>query len=140
MKPLATPALCLLLATSVVPALAEDPADTARAVITCQIEALMKGDNATAYALASPAIRGLFTDEDRFSAMVSRNYQPLRQAGRYAFGRSKLVAGGEIVLQEVMISGENEDWTAVYEMRLQDDGTYRVNGVRMLKNTTSTGI
>jgi hypothetical protein len=133
-------AFCLLALAGSVPSRAEDPADTARKIITRQIEALIRGDNATAYALASPGIRSLFPDQDRFAAMVDQHYKPLRHATRYAFGRSKLVAGGEIVYQEVMIDGEETDWTAVYEMRLQDDGSYRINGARLLKNTTSTGI
>jgi hypothetical protein len=62
-------------------------------------------------------------------------------AGNYAFGKSKLVGGGELVFQEVMISAkEGRDWTAIYEMRLMDDGSYKVNGVKMMPNTASQGI
>jgi hypothetical protein len=131
---------CLLCAAIGLPARAEDPAASARQVISRQIEALTRGDDATAYALAAPAIRSLFPDQARFGAMVSRNYQPLRKAGRYAFGRAKSVEDGSVVYQEVMIDGADTDWTAVYEMRLQGDGSYRINGVRLLKNTSSTGI
>jgi hypothetical protein len=73
--------------------------------------------------------------------MVQKNYEPVYHAGNYAFGRSKLVGGGELVFQEVMISAkEGKDWTAIYEMRLMDDGSYKVNGVRMMPNTESQGI
>ena len=73
--------------------------------------------------------------------MVRDNYEAVYQAGTYAFGRSKLVGGGEVVLQEVMISAkQGKDWTAIYDMRLMDDGSYKVNGVRMIRNTASQGI
>ncbi|WP_377298708.1 DUF4864 domain-containing protein [Rhizobium sp. SGZ-381] len=132
--------LLLLTLIGAVPSRAEETLDTARAVIARQIDALTHGDDATAYALAAPGIRSLFPDQARFSAMVSRSYAPLRKAGRYAFGRARSVEDGAIVYQEVMIDGEGSDWTCVYEMRRQDDGDYRVNGVRLIKNTTSTGI
>ena len=39
------------------------------------------------------------------------------------------------------ISGrQGRDWTAVYEVRLMDDGSYKINGVKMMPNTASQGI
>ena len=40
-----------------------------------------------------------------------------------------LVRSGHLV--EITGPG-GKDWTAIYEMRLMDDGSYKVNGVRML--------
>lgn len=132
--------ICFLLA-GLPAARGEDPLENARKVISSQIDAIVASDARTAYSFASPGIRSLFPDESRFIDMVKKRYEPLSRAGRYAFGRSKLVGGGEMVLQEVIISGRDaKDWTAIYEMRLQDDGSYKVNGVRMLEKTTSTGI
>lgn len=126
---------------SVMPAKAEDPIAEAQAVISSQIAAVRHRNAEQAYALASPNIRSLYPDKDRFIEMVRKSYKPVYQHGHYAFGRAKLVGGGELVLQEVMISAkEGKDWTAIYEMRLMDDGTYKVNGVRMTRNTTSQGI
>lgn len=122
-------------------ALAEDPVADAQKIISSQITALMAGNAREAYAFASPAIRSLFPSEGRFLDMVRRQYAPLSQPGRYAFGRAKAVAGGELVLQEVIVTGRDaKDWSAIYEMRLQDDGSYKVNGVRVLEKTESTGI
>ncbi|MEB2843468.1 DUF4864 domain-containing protein [Rhizobiales bacterium RZME27] len=127
--------------SSVVPAHAEDPVADAQSIISEQIAAMKAQDAGRAYSFASPGIRGLFPDEKRFFEMVQKNYDAIFHAGNYAFGRSKLVGGGEMVLQEVMITGPGgKDWTAIYEMRLMDDGSYKVNGVRVLKNTASTGI
>jgi hypothetical protein len=120
---------------------AEDPVADARAVISAQISALMNDDADKAYSLASPGIRSLYPDKKVFFAMVRDNYEAVYQAGTYAFGRSKLVGRGEVVLQEVMISAkQGKDWTAIYDMRLMDDGSYKVNGVRMIRNTASQGI
>lgn len=120
---------------------AEDPALEAQAVISEQIRALMQDDADKAYSYASPNIRMMYPDKNTFLTMVQQNYQAVYHAGNYAFGRSKLVGGGELVFQEVMITGpDGKDWTAIYEMRLMDDGSYKVNGVKMMKNSTSTGI
>jgi hypothetical protein len=120
---------------------AEDPVADAQAVISGQIDALIAEDADRAYSYASPDIRSIYPDKDTFLTMVQKNYEPVYRAGHYAFGRSKLVAGGELVFQEVMISArQGKDWTAIYEMRLMDDGSYKVNGVRMMRNTASQGI
>ncbi|MCJ8518277.1 hypothetical protein ABID21_000820 [Pseudorhizobium tarimense] len=120
---------------------AEDPVREAQAVIANQLSAFASDDAETAYSFASPNIRSIYRSETQFLDMVRKNYPPVYKLGNYAFGRSKLVGGGELVLQEVLISGEEgQDWTAVYEMRLMDDGSYKVNGVRMKRNTTSEGI
>ncbi|MDE1158647.1 MAG: DUF4864 domain-containing protein [Neorhizobium sp.] len=122
-------------------AAAEDPVADAQAVISAQIKALMHDDAAAAYGFASPSIRSLFPDEEQFLAMVRKNYAPVYHLGTYAFGRSRLIGGGEMVLQEVMIGArEGKDWTAIYQMRLMDDGSYKVDGVRMVPNTGSMGI
>lgn len=135
--------LSLLLSLVFLPASlrAEDPVTSAQAVISAQIQALMHDDAAGAYSFASPSIRSLFSDEEQFLDMVRKNYGPVYHAGTYAFGRSRLVGGGEMVLQEVMIGArEGKDWTAIYQMRLMDDGSYKVDGVRMIPNTGSMGI
>jgi hypothetical protein len=120
---------------------AQDAINAAQAVIANQIKALMDGDADAAYALASPAIQSLYPDKRLFLTMVQKEYEPVYQAGTYAFGRSKQIGAGEVVLQEVLInSKQGADWTAIYEMRLMDDGSYKVNGVRMVRNTASQGI
>lgn len=138
---------CLVLGFLVVgfqrgPALAaDDPAVLAQRVIASQIQAFLSDDAETAYSFASPAIRGLFPDKDRFFAMVRKSYQPVYRPGNFAFGRSRVIEDGAAVFQEVLIQGpDGMDWSAVYEMLRQPDGTYKINGVQMFKNTASQGI
>ncbi len=131
--------LCLLVSGPV--AGADDPVRDAQAVINGQINAFYAEDAETAYSFASPGIRSIYRTSAQFLKMVREKYPALYKSGNYAFGRSKLVGGGELVLQEVLISADHgKDWTAIYEMRLMDDGLYKVNGVRMTRNTNSQGI
>jgi hypothetical protein len=119
----------------------EDPIKTTQTVIEEQIEAFLHGDAGTAYSFAAPGIKALYPDKDTFFAMVKRNYQPVYHPGNYAFGRSKSVDGGAVIYHEVLITGrDGKDWSAIYELTRQADGSYKINGVEIVPNTTSQGI
>jgi hypothetical protein len=134
-------ALCFTWLVIGTPAKADDPIAAARTVIESQISAFLKDDAESAYSFASPRIKNVFPNKEQFFEMVRKSYEPVYHPGNYAFGRNKILSDGAVVLQEVLISGrEGKDWTAVYELGLQPDGSYKINGVQMLKNTTSTGI
>ncbi|NTG34356.1 DUF4864 domain-containing protein [Agrobacterium rhizogenes] len=130
--------LCLILAAK---AQAEDPAQTAQTLIQGQIEAFLQNDAATAYSFAAPGIKALFPDKDVFFAMVKKSYQPVYHPGNYAFGKSRAIDNGAVVYQEVLITGiDDKDWTAIYQIARQPDGSYKINGVQILPNTASKGI
>ncbi|HEV7320949.1 MAG TPA: DUF4864 domain-containing protein [Ensifer sp.] len=135
-------AIALGLATQLVAASianADEPVDTARSIIQGQISAFLHDDAETAYSFASPAIRGKFPDKAAFFDMVKRGYQPVYRPGNFAFGRSKVV--DDRVLQEVLISApDGKDWTAVYELQKQPDGSYKINGVMMLQQAPGPAI
>lgn len=120
-------------------ALAGEPVDTVQDVIERQIEAFLRDDAEAAYALASPSIREKFTDEAAFFDMVKRGYAPVYRPGNFAFGRSKV--SGEAVLQEVLITGgDGKNWTALYQVVRQPDGSYKINGVHMVQSTAGSDI
>ncbi|MDK1372966.1 MULTISPECIES: DUF4864 domain-containing protein [unclassified Sinorhizobium] len=128
-------ALCLTLSLAAGAALGDEPVDTAQSVIRAQIKAFLEDDADTAYSFASPAIRTKFPDKIIFFDMVKRSYQHLYRPGNFAFGRSKIV--GEEVFQEVLISGsDGKDWTAIYDLVHQPDGSYKINGVMMLQTAS----
>ncbi|TCM57229.1 uncharacterized protein DUF4864 [Rhizobium sp. PP-F2F-G48] len=128
--------VALLLAS---PGLAAEPVDAARSVIGRQIEAFLNDDAATAYSFASPQIKGLFPSQALFFEMVKRGYRPVYRPGNFAFGRSKIE--GSTVVQEVLISGpDGKDWTALYSLTLQPDGSYKINGVQMLQQAPGPEI
>ncbi|SES47338.1 DUF4864 domain-containing protein [Rhizobium sp. NFR03] len=121
------------------PTRAAEPVDTARSIIGQQIEAFLNDDAAAAYSFASPQIKGLFPSEEQFFEMVKRGYRPVYRPGNFAFGRSKM--DGTTVVQEVLISGPNgKDWTALYSLTLQPDGSYKINGVHMLQQAPGPEI
>lgn len=111
---------------------AEEPVDTAQDIIQNQITAFLNDDAKTAYSFASPTIRGKFPNEAVFFDMVKKGYAPVYRAGNFAFGRSKVE--GDMVVQEVLISGpDGKDWTALYQLLRQPDGSYKINGVHMVR-------
>ncbi|OCP19046.1 MULTISPECIES: DUF4864 domain-containing protein [unclassified Ensifer] len=121
------------------PGWADEPVDTARSIIQDQITAFLNDDADAAYSFASPAIRGKFPDKTAFFDMVRRGYQPVYRPGNFAFGRSKVV--GDQVIQEVLISApDGKDWTAVYQLMKQPDGSYKINGVMMLQSAPGPEI
>ncbi|MBZ7921701.1 DUF4864 domain-containing protein [Ensifer adhaerens] len=118
---------------------AEEPVDTARAIIQEQIAAFLHDDAETAYSFASPEIRGKFPDKTAFFDMVKRGYRPVYRPGNFAFGRSKVV--GDQVIQEVLISApDGKDWTALYQLVKQPDGSYKINAVMMLQSAPGPEI
>ncbi|MDE1993387.1 MAG: DUF4864 domain-containing protein [Rhizobiaceae bacterium] len=120
---------------------ADDPVQAAQALIQQQIQAFLHDDAATAYSFAAPGIKSLFPDKDTFFAMVKKSYQPVYHPGNYAFGKSRAIDNGAVVYQEVLITGtDGKDWTAIYQINQQPDGSYKINGVQILPNTESEGI
>ena len=123
------------------PALAQDRIDATRQIIERQIEAFLKDDAEAAYAFAAPGIQARYPDKDSFFAMVKKSYQPVYKPGNYAFGRSKAVDDGAMILHELLIEGrEGKDWKAVYQLLRQPDGSYRIGGVVIVPETASKGI
>jgi hypothetical protein len=131
--------LCIPLSFSFPGAHAAEPVDTVQAVIQQQITAFLNDDAETAYSFASPTIRGKFLNRDTFFDMVKRGYAPVYRPGNFAFGRSKV--SGDMVVQEVLISGpDGKDWTALYQVLRQPDGSYKINGVHMVRSAPGSSI
>ena len=136
-------ALAGLVAAISTPASAEesDLGVQARAVITQQITAFLNDDAKTAYSFASPEIKSVFPNAERFFDMVKRTYAPVFRPGNYAFGRNSLSKDGTVAFQEVLISApDGKDWAVYYELKRQRDGNFAINGVRMKRETSSQGI
>jgi hypothetical protein len=128
-----------ILMISVPLARAAEPIDTAQSIIQNQIEAFLNDDAETAYSFASPQIRGKFPDKTIFFDMVKRGYAPVYRPGNFAFGRNRVE--GDTIVQEVLISGpDGKDWTALYFLVRQPDGTYKINGVQMLQQAPGPEI
>jgi hypothetical protein len=133
--------LALAFLSPPLPAPAEDAFGASRNVIEQQIEAFLKDDAAAAYAFAAPGIQARYPDQNSFFAMVKKSYQPVYKPGNYAFGRSKTVGNGAMILHELLIEGrDGKDWKAVYQLLRQPDGAYKIGGVIIVPETQSKGI
>jgi len=134
-------AVCLICIGLISPVSAEDVQAEAQQLIESQIKAFLNNDAETAYSFAAPGIKALYPDKDVFFAMVKRGYEPVYHPGNYAFGRSQSQDGDALVYQEVLITGaDGKDWSAIYQLGRQPDGSYKINGVQIVPNTTSKGI
>jgi len=99
-------------------------------VITDQISAFQSKDYERAFSHAAPTIKNIFRTTDRFITMVKNGYQPLYNPESYAFSRS-LEQGGSIY-QEVLVTDQSgKQWQAVYTLKQQDDGSWKITGVKM---------
>jgi hypothetical protein len=120
---------------------AEDAVQTTQALIQQQIQAFLHDDANAAYSFAAPGIKAMFPDKDTFFAMVKKSYAPVYHPGNYAFGRNRSVDDGATIYQEVLITGsDGKDWSAIYQVTRQPDGSYKINGVQIVPNTASQGI
>ena len=103
---------------------------TAETVIGGQISAFRAGDHEQAYSYAAPSIRQIFGSTARFIGMVKKGYGPIYGTRNWSFGRGE--ARGDALVQEVLLVGpQGRDWVALYTLRKQADGSWRIAGVQM---------
>jgi hypothetical protein len=108
-----------------------------RAIIAGQMRAFQTDDGAAAYAYASPAIRQLYPTPDAFMNMVRRGFQPVYRPQSTTFGMPFESPTGP--KQRVLVTGpDGRDWTAEYTLQRQPDGTWKINGCKLLEDDGAT--
>ncbi len=106
-----------------------------RLVIERQIDAFRRDDGADAFGFASPTIQGLFGSPDNFMAMVRGGFAPVYRPRAVEF--DQLVRTGAALIQLVNLVGpDGAPVVAAYEMQLQPDRTWRINGCVLLPATS----
>lgn len=113
--------------------LAEDEVAVAQNTIRSQTEAIVRGDGATAYTFASPALQLIFQEPDIFMAMVQKNYAPIYRHKRFDFGESQ-ISDGKIAQKVEIIDADGEPWTALYTLERQE-GVMKITGCSLVKET-----
>ena len=111
------------------------PADRAamQAVISGQIGAFQHDDGATAYGFASPNIKTYYPSADLFMAMVKGGYPAIYRPQSVTFGEALDTDAGP--MQKVYIKGsDSQAYIALYALQKQPDGTWKINGVTILKD------
>jgi hypothetical protein len=119
--------LALVMLVTAMPARAEEPADSIRAVIAAQLEALQANDLTGAFARASPMIQSKFRTPEIFGRMVETGYPMIwRPAGHQMLDLVETARGP---VQKVMFQDrQGRFYEAAYEMVLVD-GVWRIDGV-----------
>jgi hypothetical protein len=136
---------CLLVAATVVPALASESAGTEatlstaqwksiQRVISQQRAALVAGDGAKAFGYASPGTQAQFGDAATFMTMVRTGYAPLLTARYVEFLEGAVIDG--VVIQPLrLIDADNTVRVALYTMERQKSGIWRISGCRIAPST-----
>ena len=102
-----------------------------RQVIEAQIAAFRADDGATAFAHASPTIRGIFGDVASFMTMVKQGYQPVYRPRSYTF-RDIVEWRGQPTQEVVVVGPDDRVVLALYPMQLQPDGRWLINGCTLV--------
>jgi hypothetical protein len=123
--------LVALLVAFATPARAADVA-AAQNVIRAQEQAFARGDAATAYSHAAPAIREIFPQADIFMQMVQQGYPPVYRHQSFEFGEAK-VADGRVAQRVHIVDEKGEAWEALYTLEQQPDGSLKITGCSLLK-------
>lgn len=98
-----------------------------RQVIEQQMEAFRTDDAERAFGYASPMIRHMFGSADIFMDMVRQGYQPVYRPRSVEFGELADIEGQPA--QKVHVIGpDGRPVTAIYVMKRQPDGTWRIDG------------
>ena len=105
-----------------------------QSVVSGQIEAFRAGDGETALGFAGASFRNAYQNPERFLVDIDRaGYAPLTQSRSHSFGEYRILED-ETVVQIVLIVGpELRLYEAIYQLGMEDDGSWRVRGVVMRK-------
>ena len=136
MRPLI--AVLALLSSSAIVAAQEarvPPADRAaiEAVITGQIEAFRRDDEAAAFAFASPGIRAMFGTPERFMEIVRGQYAPVYRPRQVEFAEAE-TKDGEVVQAVEVVGPDGSAHRALYTMERGRDGEWRIAGCTLLRS------
>ncbi len=100
--------------------------DGIRSAIIAQLEAFRQDDSDAAFAIAAPGIQAKYQNAEAFTAMVALAYPQAYRPRKVAF--LDLVETGGLLLQQVLLTGqEGLEVLALNEMVLID-GVWRING------------
>jgi len=101
-----------------------------RAVVEAQLKALAAEESVQAFSYASPAIKSQFHDAATFAEMVRRSYPMLIRPASISFMRPEASERATTTITQAVQFRDREGnfWRAVYELELQPDKSWRING------------
>jgi hypothetical protein len=101
-----------------------------RAVIEAQIAAFLADDFVAAFDFASPNIRAIFQNPERFGQMVAQGYPMVHRPSNLRF-LEQSERGGAIVQRVMITDGGGRLHVVEYEM-IEAADTFLINGVRII--------
>ncbi len=112
-------------------ALAQDARSAITDTIQSQIDAFLADDFETAFSFASPNIKRIFGDSDRFGTMVRQGYPMVWRPAEVRY--LELEQMGAFQLQKVLVTdADGVPHLLEYQMIDTSDG-WQINGVRILE-------
>jgi len=121
------------------PAAAPAAADASeiQAVIEAQRQAFLRRDGVAAFALASPGLQALYQRPGNFMAMVEAGYDPVFRARAFD-PRDFVLYRGYLSQRVAVIGPDGAPITALYMMRRNPDGAWRIAGCVLLRPALSS--
>ena len=103
-----------------------------RSIIQSQLDAFQRDDGHEAFSYASPGIRQSFQTPEIFMAMVRGGYAAVYRPRAVEFLET-LVKDGRTVQMMRFVGPDGVAVIAMYTMERQPDGTWRIDGVVLLR-------
>lgn len=108
-----------------------------KAIVRGQLDAFEHDDAAAAYGYASPGIQAIFPSPDIFLGMVRQAYPPVYRPGSVSFGAIEAGPTGPVA-KVYLTDSEGAGWIALYSFERQADGSWKISGCRLLKDSAPT--
>ncbi|MEE8434713.1 MAG: DUF4864 domain-containing protein [bacterium] len=99
-----------------------------RKVIESQLAAFRRDDGRTAFSFAAPEIQSQFRTPENFMRMVRQGYRMLYRPLQIHF-KTALTKQGQIVQPLLAIGEDGRTVMALYIMKREPDGEWRIAGV-----------
>ncbi len=97
-----------------------------------QLAAFERDDADGAFGFSSPDIQRMFGSSDSFMEMVRKHYEPVYRPGQVRFVGLEAV-GRQWVQTVQLVDGEGRVWRALFTMKRQSDGSWRVGGCQLVQ-------
>jgi hypothetical protein len=104
-------------------------------VVQLQLEAVANDDADAAFALATTDTRRVLGDSDSFMQLIKRQYAPIYRHQRAIFSVPEKIAG-EMVQAVSLTDSDNSVWLALYQMRRESDGSWKIAGCTLVETTS----
>ena len=110
-------------------------AEAIHAVVQSQLDAFAKDDAETAFELASPDTRVKFGSPYNFLQLIKLHYNPIYRHRLALFSDPEVIDGATIQVVR-LTDGDNQVWLAIYRMRSDPGGAWKVDDCQLLRTTS----